>query len=113
MGEDCSFLLFISLALDKNQKSSAKKLFFYGTCAKILLEFLFYLSCLDKIRNMSMKSKISQKEKVDIIFRYLFDGKSHIEEEKFWNALSNEDINQLESIKNEPTMSFSKFKSSL
>jgi len=62
---------------------------------------------------MKTSSKISQEEKINIIFNYLFNGKSHIEEEIFWNTLSEKEINQLNEIKKEPKISFTDFQSSL
>jgi hypothetical protein len=59
---------------------------------------------------MKKTINISQDKKVDIIFKYLFDGKSHINEEIFWNELSEEEVQELDMIKNESTLSLDELK---
>ena len=60
-------------------------------------------------RNLSL----TQKEKINLIFDYIFNSKKHIKEEEFWNKLSQRDVADLEKIKDEPSISLKELKSSL
>ncbi len=62
---------------------------------------------------MITHSKLTPEEKINLIFDYLFNGKKHIEEERFWNELSNSELKNLEKLEAEPSLSFDDLKSSL
>ena len=53
---------------------------------------------------------IPQEKKIDIIFKYLFDGVSHINEEKFWNELSKKEVSELDVLKKESPLSLDDLK---
>jgi len=56
---------------------------------------------------------ISQEEKVNLIFEYIFDGDKHIQEEEFWNKLSKEDLVELKKVEDEKSISFEVLKKSV
>ncbi len=60
-----------------------------------------------------LKDKISQEEKIDLIFKYLFESESHIKEEDFWNKLSEIDFSELKNIKDEDSISFEELKATV
>lgn len=43
------------------------------------------------------------EKKINIIFSYLFSLDKSLEEEKFWNTLSEKDIEEIQSVKQEKT----------
>ena len=55
----------------------------------------------------------SEKEKLNIIFSYLFSNEKSFEEEDFWNKLSKKDLSKIEKIEKEETFDFSLLKSKL
>jgi hypothetical protein len=49
----------------------------------------------------------TQKQKVDMIFSYLFSTGKMKDEDAFWNRLKPDEIRELEKICKEPTLDFS------
>lgn len=63
---------------------------------------------------MHTKANLTLEEKINMIFNYLFEGKSQQEEEDFWNKLTEEEANELEVIKKQkPVCTLEEFKQSL
>ena len=58
--------------------------------------------------------QLTAENKIDLIFNYIFSSEYHIKEEEFWNFLSDQDIEEIEEIKKEPTeeLDFNKYKCS-
>ena len=51
----------------------------------------------------------TQDQKIDMIFKFLFDQKNAEQEENFWNRLTDDEVNELRNIEKEKTISFSDF----
>ena len=62
---------------------------------------------------MGKSKNFTQKEKINILFDYIFNGEKHIEEEIFWNKLNKADIHDLNKRGKEENISFDELKSSL
>ena len=60
---------------------------------------------------MKSSIKLSKEEKIDLIFNFIFNGKSHQKEEEFWNSLSETEAKELEKIKKEDVVSINELKS--
>ena len=56
------------------------------------------------------KQKITTKQKVDIIFNYLFDHQKTLEEDFFWNSLKDSELCDLKKITMEGTVDMDDFK---
>ena len=62
---------------------------------------------------MNQTTHLSLEDKINLIFNFIFNWKSHIEEEIFWNSLSNKEVNELKKIKKEKTISLKELEKSL
>ena len=60
--------------------------------------------------NTTTKKDISLHTKIDMIFKFLFENKNALEEEKFWNKLEASEIKEIKKIRKEKTNDFSKLK---
>jgi len=58
----------------------------------------------------TVEKKISLATKIDMIFKFLFEHKNALEEEKFWNKLESNEIKEIKKIRKEKTHDFSKLK---
>ena len=63
------------------------------------------------IMNTKTINKLETKEKINIIFSYLFSEEKSNEEEFFWNSLKKDEVQKLEKISNNDTSSFNDLKS--
>jgi|GEM_PF-1993940 len=65
------------------------------------------------IMNTKTINKLETKEKINIIFSYLFSEEKSNEEEFFWNSLKKDEVQKLEKISNNDTSSFNDLKSEI
>ncbi len=56
------------------------------------------------------QSKLTTDEKVNMLFRYMFNLQSADDEERFWNELSAVEVKELNNIRKEETISFEQLK---
>lgn len=48
----------------------------------------------------------TQEQKIDMIFKFIFNDKKAIEEERFWNELSESEVKELDTINRDTVISF-------
>jgi len=58
-------------------------------------------------------TSLTQEKKINIIYSYLFSDNKSLEEEDFWNKLSENDLIKINKIEKEETSDFNSLKSEI